>query len=203
MIFAVVLLITGVEMALIFKTKKQIKEVKETQAEVSPTPSPLPSPKPTSQQPSASTRLDLQTEAALDRISQIGKYDPSQVKSRDEELLKILPPKEQAELERAIRETQQVLKNVEVFNFTPPSIDDINKGFNQINKQTQEQIKQKIEKQQQEFQQKYQQEIDIDKMMERLNQNPPAVPQEGKEFSPEQQEYYYRKNILKDPAVQY
>lgn len=36
-----------------------------------------------------------------------------------------------------------------------------------------------------------------------LNQNPPAVPHEVKEFSPEAQEYYYRKYILKDPAFQY
>ncbi|MBL7150887.1 hypothetical protein ISS86_03075 [Candidatus Microgenomates bacterium] len=116
----------------------------------------------------------------------------------DEDLLKILPPKERSELESAIRQAQDVLKNIEVFNFTPPSIEDITKSLDQINKQTQEQIQKNIEKQQQEFQ-----PIDPKKIEEYFNQNPPAVPQEGKEFSPAEKEYYYRKHILKDPACQY
>jgi len=122
---------------------------------------------------------------------------PQEDISQEEPLLKILPPKERAELESAIRETQQVLQNIEIFNFTPPSADDITKGFDQINKQAQEQIQQNIEKQQQ-FQ-----PPDINKMMENLKQNPPAVPQEKEEPPPEAQEYYYRKYILKDPAFQW
>jgi len=117
---------------------------------------------------------------------------------QEEPLLNILPPRERAELESAIRETQQVLQNIEIFNFTPPNVNDITKGFGQINKQAQEQLQQNIQKQQQ-FQ-----PPDINKMMEKLKQNPPAVPHEGeKEPSLEEQEYYYRKYILKDPAVQW
>lgn len=173
-IFAGTLLITSVGA---IASKKKAPRIKESRLEASPIPSPSPMPEPVSEQEDF---------------------------SQQEPLLKILPPKERAELESAIRETQQVLKNIEVFNYTPPSIEDITKGLDQINKQTTEQIQKNIEKQQQDFQQKYQQEIDIDKMMERLNQNPPAVPHEGeKKPSLEEQEYYYRKYILKDPAVQY
>jgi len=117
---------------------------------------------------------------------------------QEEPLLNILPPRERAERESAIRETQQVLQNIEIFNFTPPNVNDITKGFGQINKQAQEDIQKNIEKQQQEFK-----PPDLQKIEEYFKQNPPAVPQEGKEFSPEEQEYYYRKYILKDPAFQY
>ena len=122
---------------------------------------------------------------------------PQEDISQEEPLSKILPPKERAELESAVNEAQQVLQNIEIFNFTPPSVDDITKGFDQINKQAQEQIQKNIEKQQQ-FQ-----PPDIGKMMENLKQNPPAVPQEKEEPPPEAQEYYYRKYILKDPAFQW
>ncbi len=122
---------------------------------------------------------------------------------QQEPLLKILPPKERAELESAINETQRVLQDIEVFNFTVPTADDIKKSLDQINKQGQEEMQKEIEKQQQEFQQKYQQEIDLKKIEEYFNQNPPAVPHEVKQLPPEAQEYYYRKYILKDPAVQY
>jgi hypothetical protein len=74
-------------------------------------------------------------------------------------------------------------------------VDDITKGFGQINKRAQEQIQKNIEKQQQEFQSVNPKEVE-----EYFNQNPPAVPHEGQELSPEEQEYYYRKYILKDPA---
>jgi len=117
----------------------------------------------------------------------------------DKDLLKILPPKEKAELQNAINEAQQVLKNIQPFN--PSDIintKDMFKGLDEINKQTQEQIQKNMEKQQQEFQ-----PIDPKKIEEHFNQNPPAVPQDGKEFSPEEQEYYYRKHILKDPAFQW
>jgi hypothetical protein len=90
----------------------------------------------------------------------------------DDDLLKILPPKERGELESAIRETQEVLQNIEVFDYTPPSIDDITKGLNQINKQAQEQIQQNIQKQQQ-FQPP---QVDPKKIEEYFKQNPPAVP---------------------------
>ena len=120
----------------------------------------------------------------------------------DEDLLKILPPKERSELESAIREAQEVLKEIEVF--TPPTIDDIKgglKGLDQISKQSQEEIQKNVEKQKQEFQPP---QIDTKKIEEYFKQNPPAVPYEGeKEPSLEEQEYYYRKYILKDPAVQW
>lgn len=67
-----------------------------------------------------------------------------------------------------------MLKNIEVFNFSPPSIDEITKGFNQINKQATEQIQKDMEKHQQEFQQQHQ--IDPKKIEEYFRQNPPAVP---------------------------
>lgn len=119
----------------------------------------------------------------------------------DESLLKILPPKERAELESAIKqgeEIQQMLDNIDQFpaDFFDPS--NLFKGLNEINKQTQEQIEKNIEKQQQEFQ-----PIDTKKIEDYFNQNPPAFPHEEKGFSPEEQEYYYRKYILKDPAFQY
>ena len=114
------------------------------------------------------------------------------------DLSKILPSKERTELESAIQEAQQVLQSIEVFDYTPPSIDDITQGLDQINKQAQEQIQKNIEQQQQ-FQ-----PPDINKMMEELRKNPPAVPYESEEEpSLEEQEYYYRKYILKDPSVQY
>jgi hypothetical protein len=117
---------------------------------------------------------------------------------KEADLMKILPAKERTELENAINEAQNVLKNTKVFDYAPPSIDDITQGLDQINKQAQEQIQKNIEKQQQQFT-----PLDPQKIQEYFNQNPPTVPQEGKEFSPEEQEYYYRKYILQDPAFQW
>ena len=181
MVLVGALLMTSVEMALLSHTKKQIKNIEKAQLEASPTPLPSPTP-----------------EVAKDIGKDIQEMIDKQMSARDQDLLKILPPREKAELESAIREAQQVLNNIEVFDYTPPSIGDITKGLDQINKQTQEQIRENIEKQKQEFQ-----PIDPKKIEEYFNQNPPAVPQEGKEFSPAEKEYYYRKNILKDPAFQY
>ncbi|MBL7159224.1 hypothetical protein ISS85_02015 [Candidatus Microgenomates bacterium] len=213
-IIAGALLIVGVG---VFASKKKDQEIKEFQAELSPIqhPSLLPTPSPTltpeqvsKKQEELNQQLDKLTEQFSDwkkgSVEQkqierdIQEMIDKQMSASDQNLLKILPPKERAELENAIRETQQVLQNIEVFDYTPPSIGDITKGLDQINKQTQEQIQKNIEKQQQEFQ-----PIDPKKIEEYFNQNPPAVSQEGKEFSPEAQEYYYRKHILKDPAFQY
>ena len=146
-------LITSVEMALLYKTKKRLEKIEKIQVKASPTPLPLPE------------------QVSKDLVQQ-------------EPLLKILLSKERAKLESAIRQAQEVLKNIDVFNFTPPIAYDIKEDLN-------------IEKQP-EFQ-----PIDPKKIEEYFNQNPPAVPQDGKEFSPAEKEYYYRKNILKDPAFQY
>lgn len=158
-IIAGALLVIGVGVVSSGKQSQKVKELPEV--------SPIPASLPTLQSPPLPPQEDI---------------------SQQDPLLKILPPKERAELENAIREAQQVLQNVEVFDYTPPSIDDITKGLDQINKQTQEQIQKNIQKQQQE---------------EYFNQNPPAVPHEGEQVPPEAQEYYYRKHILKDPAFQY
>lgn len=120
------------------------------------------------------------------------KNQPSQESSREERLLQILPPKEKAELESAIRQAQQVLKNIKIFQFTPPTAEDIKKSLNQINKQT-PQLAPTIPP------------VDIQKIEEYFRQNPPAVPHSPAEIegpSSQEQEYYYRKYILKDPAFQ-
>jgi len=127
-----------------------------------------------------------------------GQINFTNIRRGPPDLLKILPPRERSELKSAINEAQRVLQDVEVFNFTIPTADDIKKSLDQINKQSQEEMQKEIEKQQQQFQ-----PIDIQKIMENLKQNPPAVPHEEKELPPEAQEYYYRKYILKDPAFQW
>ncbi len=151
--------------------------------------SPMPTPQPETDRPLDETSFPSSTLQPTPRPEETLPEEP---------LLKILPPKERAELEGAIREAQQVLQNIEVFEFTPPSPENIGKSLEQINKQAQEQIQKNMEKRKQEFQ-----PTDPKKIEEYFNQNPPAVPQEGKEFSPAEKEYYYRKNILKDPAFQY
>lgn len=150
-IIAGALLITGVG---VVSSRKQTQKI-------TPSPTPFLAPPPVPKQQKSPQQLDQ-------LIDQLKRYKPQ---SRDQHLLQVLPPKERAELESAIRETQQVLKNIEVFNYAPPSASDIAKGLDKINKQAQEQIQQNIQKQQQQFQ-----PPDIDKMMEKLRQNPPAVP---------------------------
>lgn len=101
---------------------------------------------------------------------------PAKLTRADEELLKILPPKERWELQRAIRQTQEVLKDIKVFSF--PGTDEITKSLseslNAINKRALKQIKKDMEKHKQEFQQRHQ--IDTKKIEEHFKQNPPAVP---------------------------
>ncbi|MBU4312300.1 MAG: hypothetical protein KJ706_06255 [Candidatus Omnitrophica bacterium] len=101
---------------------------------------------------------------------------PTKLARADEKLLKILPPKERWELQRAIRQTQEVLKNIKVFSL--PGTDEITKSIpkslNTINKRAQEQIKKDMEKHKQEFQQRHQ--IDTKKIEEYFKQNPPAGP---------------------------
>lgn len=89
-------------------------------------------------------------QAAKDIGKDIQEMINQQTSQYEKNLLKILPPKERAELESAIKETQQVLLKIEVFDYAPPSVDDITRGLNQINRQTQEQIQRNIEKQKQE-----------------------------------------------------
>lgn len=116
--------------------------------------------------------------------------DNQQGLEHDEGLLKILSPKEKAALENAIRQAQQVLQNIKVFNFSLPTTEDIKKGLNQINRQAPKQTPTLSQ-------------IDPKEIEEYFKQNPPAVPHKVKNLPPEAQEYYYRKYILKDPAFQY
>lgn len=70
--------------------------------------------------------------------------------SRDERLLKILPPKERTELESAIKEAQDVLKDIQPFN--PSDIinpDTMFKGFDEIKRQANEEVQKRIETYQQ------------------------------------------------------
>lgn len=174
-----ILVIVGVEVALLSNAKNQVQDVYQNQ-----------------------TTEEVQRVEEWEKISKEQNAEP---KEKEEGLLKILPPKERSELESAIKETQKVLKEIQPFN--PSDVintDNMFQSLDEINRQAQEQIQKNIEKQQQEFQQKYQ--IDINKMMEHFNQNPPAVPQpspQTQEISPEVQEYYYRKHILKDPVFQW
>jgi hypothetical protein len=155
-IFAGILFITGVEVALLVRTQKRFQDLIEAQ----PT-------------PSASPEQTAQPKATPPEPTLFPTNRPYQAPSREEELLKILPPKERAELESAIRETQQVLQNIEVFNFAPPSIDEITQGLDQINKQAQEQIQKDLEKHQQEYTPP---EIDYEGLEEYLKQNPQYGP---------------------------
>lgn len=151
-IIAGTLLITGVGIA---ASKRTAFKIKEPQLSPTPLPSlpPLSSPTP----------------------EQVSKNEEDLV--QQEPLLKILPPKEQTELENAIRETQEVLKNIQPFN--PSEIintSNMLKGLDQVNKQTSQQIQKNIEKQREKFQ-----PIDPEKIEEHFRKHPPAVPRPSSE----------------------
>jgi len=124
----------------------------------------------------------------------------------DRNLLKILPPKERKEYERAIRKAQEAVKGIQPFN--PSDIintDNLLKGLDSINKQAREQIQKNIEKHQKEYAPP---EIDYKKLEEHFKKHPPVAPKSPSKDSASKeqklmQEYYYRKEILKDPALQW
>lgn len=72
--------------------------------------------------------------------------------AKQEPLLNVLPPKERAELEDAIRQAQEVVGNIQPYNpsdiFNP---DDIAKNLEGINKQAQKRIAREMAKHQEEF----------------------------------------------------
>lgn len=199
------LLITGVEIVLFSRVREQIPfDLSATLEEVAqPENQPKPTPQPA---------LTQEQIADLDKLIKNLDYTDKLPKITHEDiygkepLLKILPPKERAELESAINQAQEVLKNIEVYDSS--AIDKItdpaNWNLESINKQANEQIQKNIEKQKQEYQKKYY--IDPKKIEDYFNENPPTVidRQPGAdEPSPEALEYYYYKEILKHPAFQW
>lgn len=103
---------------------------------------------------------------------------------RDEDLLKILPPKERSELESAIKEAQEAVKNIEFFD---PSVMDINPSnwdFGSINKQAQKEIKKRQEKSQKGFTPP---KIDYGKLDKYLKENP-QYPAGSQPKSPREQQ---------------
>lgn len=164
LIFAGALLITGMEIAFIFRAKKQARKKIETQVKASPkqtlTPrlSPLPTPSPTLTPEQVSEKkkeLDQQLKKITDQFSAWkGKDGPAvdiQKQIQDQ------VAKDMAELKKTLSEMPSQTKqpeypsvyNIPVQPFNPSDIintDNMFKGLDQINKQAQEQIQKRMRK---------------------------------------------------------